>query len=68
MAARYATKETVFNCPTWHHIAVDKTEHFKQPAPLAVRVIIATLETIQTGCVVIGCLLVIGFVVACLRS
>jgi hypothetical protein len=67
MIARYATKDTVFNCPTWRHLEINP-EPVRRPVPLVARVIIATLETVQTGCVVLGCLLVIGFVVACLRS
>jgi|LauGreDrversion4_2_1035121.scaffolds.fasta_scaffold2555420_1 hypothetical protein len=67
MTARYATKDTVFNCPTWHHIEV-KPEPVRRPPPLAARVIIRTLKALEVGCLVLGALLAIVFVAVCVTE
>ena len=67
MITRYATKDTVFNSPTWRHIEV-KPRPVRQPPPPAVRVIIATLEALEVGCLYFGTLLTIVFVAVCVTE
>jgi len=68
MAVRFATKQTVFNCPTWRHLDAKREPEVKQPLALPIRIVIAVLEIIQAACIVLAGLLVLGFIMFCARG
>jgi hypothetical protein len=68
MAIRFASKQTVFNCPTWRHLKDEQEPEAVQMRSTAERSIIVVFKVMQIGICVYGALMFLVVIKACLNT